>query len=327
MKRFTTLILILLALFSCKREFDVTPADGDSVPVVNAIFDAKDTVHRVGVYLAQGQKVEDASAEDLTLKLNGAVIRSGTAVAGSVNEIDARFTSGDRLTIEATVNGIAIRGEAVVPEAPNVTLTDTLFVTDTLDGDKLRCYFTVNDKRGEQNYYRIEATEEYSADHYNRYSSEAFHHFYNRFSVEVNTSNDPIISSGYSTGHLDILSSVVSENTWSVFSDEAFDGKAVTLQVDIPVSEVLSSMKELINREDYDGFREWGNVQGAILLRVYSISKDQYDYLKAVTQIAFYGGEFSFLVEPTPLPVNVSGGLGHIAVDMPAVIRIPVSAG
>ena len=55
---------------------------------------------------------------------------------------------------------------------------------------------------------------------------------------------------------------------------------------------------------------------------MYGISQDQYQYLKAVTQMEFSGSDFNFLVEPIPLPTNVTGGLGLVAVDMPAAVRV-----
>ena len=58
-----------------------------------------------------------------------------------------------------------------------------------------------------------------------------------------------------------------------------------------------------------------------VYLKVYSISEDQYRYLKAATSLEYNDFDLNFLVEPVLLPSNVSGGLGMVAIDMPTYVE------
>ena len=248
-------------------------------------------------------------------KSAGGISPSGGA--GSANE-SAQAGSISSIRICSTAGSRTVSAEVTVPEKPEI-----LSCEGVLSDGTMICHVTLRDKPGVKNWYRISVDESLAYDHYSRYGLISHQEEYNH-SRDIDTSHDPVISSGYTSEGNDLFSAMVPENTWHIFSDDGFEGKEVTLRVDIPVGSLRERIAQLKdwnenNGEDYEEFQ---NIEGSFILKVCAISQDQYQYLKAVTQMEFSGSDFNFLVEPIPLPTNITGGLGLVAVDMPAAVRI-----
>lgn len=323
MKYLPSYILLLLAATACdkddlERTYDLTPRDNSPVLVMNALMDGGEESHSIELFTSYAQTTEMATASNLAVEINGSPVYAGASQKGG-EVIYSAFHSGDRLSIRATAGSRTVSAEVTVPEKPEI-----LSCEGVLSDGTMICHITLRDKPGVKNWYRISVDESLAYDHYSRYGTLINHQEEYNHSRDIDTSHDPVISSGYTSEGNDLFSAMVPENTWHIFSDDGFEGKEVTLRVDVPVGSLRERIAQLKdwnenNGEDYEEFQ---NIEGSFILKVYGISQDQYQYLKAVTQMEFSGSDFNFLVEPIPLPTNVSGGLGLVAVDMPTPVRV-----
>lgn len=142
------------------------------------------------------------------------------------------------------------------------------------------------------------------------------------------TSSEPVLSTA-SSSEGSILDALAEDaNRYCVFKDDLFKDKEYTLKLYFRESQVMYSRKY----HDYEGgyydeetglwvepdLPEGWSYKANILVRLYSISHDQYIYLKAM-DLSELGMLFS---EPVSIPSNVEGGMGFINVDSCKEIRM-----
>ena len=144
----------------------------------------------------------------------------------------------------------------------------------------------------------------------------------------MDTSSEPVLSPASSSenGILDMIAE--DSNSYCVFNDAMFQDKEYTLKLYFQEYQVMYSRKY----HDYDtgyydeetglwvepDLPEGWTYKASILVRLYSISQDQYIYLKAL-DLDDLGILFS---EPVSIPTNVEGGMGFVNVDSYKEIRM-----
>lgn len=147
-------------------------------------------------------------------------------------------------------------------------------------------------------------------------------------SLYLDTSSEPVLSTASSSdgGILDAIAE--DSNRYCVFKDDLFKDKEYTLKLYFQETQIMYSRKY----HDYEGghydeetglwiepdLPEGWSYKANILVRLYSISQDQYIYLKAM-DLSDLGMLFS---EPVSIPTNVDGGMGFINVDSYKEIRM-----
>lgn len=289
--------------------------------VMNGQMDAGKESHVIRLYTSVAQVVEPVRTPSVNIALNGSEIDWEASSDGA--EFDALFNPGDIFTVKAGENGLSVVSEAVVPHEATILSCET-----GLEDGVLHCRVTLQDRPGEKNYYRIgRAVFECSYIH-NSYGHTTPYSVVK--DIEVDTSGDPVINSGFSSEALDEISLFMPENKWSIFTDKEFADGTVTLKIDVRVGYLqseINSVKESYTM-DLDSEGNWvketynSDISADIILKIYSISEMQYQYLKAVTTWDNFDYEVHPLAESAPVPSNVTGGLGVIAIDMPATYRL-----
>ena len=134
-----------------------------------------------------------------------------------------------------------------------------------------------------------------------------------------------MLNDGYQTESSatdDLFADMMPYNMTKVFSDRFFKDS----DCNVTVRFVWNSKYMFLGK--WDGYRghpaESVTKKSTILVRLMSIGKDYYDYLRAVN--SFYPSEFEYnpFIEPVEIPSNVEGGLGFIgagsAYDYPVVL-------
>ena len=149
--------------------------------------------------------------------------------------------------------------------------------------------------------------------------------------VWLDNSSEPVLSSATSsnTGILDILSE--ESNSYNAFSDNVFKDKEYTLKLFYKENQVSESrhyyyhydvewtpveVKDETTGQTYTKYEPTPLPEGVtyssrMRIKLYSISHDQFIYIKALglTDMAM------FFSEPISIPSNVNGGMGFITID------------
>lgn len=317
---------ILLLLGACTslddltRTYDITPEDTGNPLIMNAQMDAGADTQTVFFHTGHPDEATLTAVSRFCVKVNGTTVAEGASETGSPT-FSAAFHPGDRVEMEARANdGRSVRAETVVP-APLSILSQEVQISED---EMMQCRLRVADRPGEKNWYRLGVWVQTSYDR--QLPERPYEHLvFLSESNLVNISGDPILSSGYSSGEEDdgLLGLMQPENGWMIFNDQAFTDGEATLHFSLYVPEIFFFRYLRNNGKDYDG-NPVKNVELNLILKVYSLSEDQYRYLKAVNAMDYYSYDFNFLSEPITLPTNVEGGLGLVTVDYPASVMVGI---
>lgn len=274
----------------------------------------------------------------------------GNLYNASKYKFDYSFAQGDRIDIDIKDNtGLTADASASVPKDPVIKkveilhdvphkTSDSIFDWDTgyyydpyYDEDspypssawhELRV--TLQDIPSEDSFYRLDVDIVYTLTDGEEVKTGAF-------GVSVDTSSEPVLSSASSSngGLLDAL--VEESNRYNAFTDNVFKDKEYTLKLFFRENQVSYA------RQYYSVYdTEWTEVEVTdektgqtytkyvpeplpdgvtyetkMRVRLYSISHEQYIYLKALglDDIAI------FFSEPISIPSNVNDGMGFVSID------------
>ena len=130
--------------------------------------------------------------------------------------------------------------------------------------------------------------------------------------IDYQTFHDTILEDGYSAGEASsLLDELLATNQMHCFSDKEFrDGEAVVR----PYFDA-----DYFTWRDYNyywicpGTHE-GDLHSTFTLYLRTISRDFYNYLRALNNMETYGYDVTPIIEPTSLPNNVTGGYGLVSV-------------
>lgn len=182
---------------------------------------------------------------------------------------------------------------------------------------------TLQDIPSEDSYYRLDVFIE--------------HTIKNKKEVEkgtsgiwMDTSSEPVLTSATSStgGILDALAE--ESNNYNAFSDNVFKDKEYTLKLFFQESQVSYTRHyytyydtnwnydETTGKYTPDPLPKGVTFNSEMVVRLYSISHDQYIYLKAIglQDMAL------FFSEPVSIPSNVSGGMGFVNIDSSKEARL-----
>lgn len=109
-------------------------------------------------------------------------------------------------------------------------------------------------------------------------------------------------------------------NIYCIFSDRKFENEAAVVNVSISKKEVFSTAL------DYEVYLENDIVKTTHWLDVSlgSISKEEYDYLSAISTLKVNDFDSSALMEDAVIPNNVNGGEGFVTAYVETVSTIEV---
>lgn len=261
---------------------------------------------------------------------------------GTRYNFDYSFAPGDNVSFDVSNGPGSVAGATVtVPKDPVIkkvellhevphTSSDSMFDyggyyydSNYVDEDNPYPYdswhelrVTLQDIPSEDSYYRLDVFIEYTLkDKKNVETGTA--------GIWLDTSSEPVLTSATSStgGLLDALTE--ESNSHNAFSDNVFKDKEYTLKLFFQESQVsytrhyYSYYETQWNYDEASGkyipdpLPKGVTFSSKMIVRLYSISHDQYIYLKAlgVQDMAL------FFSEPVSIPSNVNGGMGFVNID------------
>ena len=317
MRKLPLYILILLAAASCGRTIALEN-EGSSSLTLNSLISTGDTLHTAFVAMSGFDGISKIEAATLKCYVNGGLQSESSALEGweppQAVRFSARINPGDavRLVLE-TPNGGHAEAEVTAPSPARITRVDTSRLSMIPPGqDRPRKCIgfmtTVEDIRGEDNFFRVRA-----------YSESAFvvsvqgpyevHHtgdtifFASRKELSVINTREPVLNNGIripSDNNSDYF-----DNGFNIFRDDSFRDASTTLDL-VTVSDYYSCNKTYSTGSSYV-CRSRGTI------RLETMDRDTFSYLNAVQ----YSSSALFEValnSPVIFRHNVRGGLGFVGV-------------
>lgn len=278
-------------LFSCITEIDVPVNDGSSLPVINALF-------------SEGEKLKlyvsniDTSSHTIELYKNDEYIETLTNKTDFYYLSESNLLSGNFYSVHVndSENNIVISAEDSIP-FPN-EINDIEFILDSkylifngVEGDASTVKIVIDDPEKTRDYYELLV---YVIE-YNQYDPNTDLVYDSIYILKDITTEDPILLAE---------GNKLSRNKSFVFSDELFNGKHTSINIDY-----------------FSGCSGCG-YKHAVVLR--TISYNYYNYMKSlllyfnVTNLAEFEsitdlGSFIFEAAPVNLYSNITNSLGIFA--------------
>lgn len=326
----------------------------DPVLVINAQMTDREDTHTIHLSTSSRSKVSPVPDGTVSVRINSGAPIAATWVApeegyeefsSSQFIFTEKLNPGDVVEVTGQKGSLSAKATVTVPQEPG--LLDVEFNHDVKHGSSDSIfggdgYYELYWPYAEPNPYEASAWHEIKV----RIKDAPGDSFY-RVSIilettlttdegsEVqtgrlypDTSSEPVLSTASSSDG-GILDAIVEEaNSFCAFGDDLFKDKEYTLKLYFRENQVMYSRKYHNYEEGhYDeetglwiepDLPEGWSYKANILVRLYSISRDQYIFLKAM-DLSELGMLFS---EPVSIPTNVEGGMGFVNVDSYKEIRL-----
>lgn len=353
MKRFIYTALALIAAACTSTEYiDVEELEPELV--LNAQMTTGSALHHIHLSSSTRSMVKAEHGATVSVTYNDSPVPETLTEDDTEGRTSASYSytkylrAGDRLVIRAQSGSKSVTSTVTVPEAPlyfdasvqenvqHATPDSFLDFGYTEPGavyqipeDTLYPYeawhllkVDLKDFPGDS-YYRVGAYVVTRLYDENGITKES-----NQRAIWLDTSSEPVFgAASTSGGMLDALAE--GDNSYNLFTDSVFADKDYTLKLFFQEVQIASSRKYL-SYEQNPETGEWEEhatppegytYEAYILVKLFSISFDQYIYLKALG-LDDMGFLFS---EPVSIPSNVEGGLGFVSVDSCVAKYIPLS--
>ena len=239
----------------------------------------------------------------------------------------ATLRPGDEVRVEASKGSQKVWAQVTVPQPAELVQVDTQRVvrslsyvdidgSDSYDEAFMEMAVKIRDVPGDDSYFMLAGDylmegEFQRHDESGAVDSTAYYRQWNR-EIDYQTFHDAILEDGYSAGGVNsLLEDILVTNQMHCFSDKEFrDGEAVVR----PFFDA-----------DYFIWRDYGyqwicpgtdegDLHASFNLHLRTISRDFYNYLRALNNLQTYGYDVIPIIEPTILPNNVTGGYGLVSV-------------
>ena len=324
------IIAAALLTVSCENTVEKIWSDQNkAMLVVNAQLLQDMGSHRVFVNCSEGSDTREVRDAAVTCSINGGAAISAQPLTSEIELYDGSFAEeyhgygfdatlnpGDEVAIDVRWNGLSASSKVKVPEsAAKITAMDTMRVV--LSGENVntggnrrttRQYnITVKDKAGEPNYYMLRAEDiYYQIDASGR--KVASLSINGAFDADYDRLLHPIENS--------VIDEIIGDdNHYELFTDEMFADASCTLKIyDSYYGVYLEDYMQFFAR-----FREGDSYAMDRIFKVYTVTFDEFIYLKAIGSAGNY---VEFMTEPVIFPENVTGGLGFVTVATPATWTI-----
>ena len=239
----------------------------------------------------------------------------------------AQLRPGDEVRVEASKGALKAWAQVTVPQPATLVRVDTNRVvrtlsyadidgTDTYDAAYMEMAVSIRDVPGEDNYFVLAGSHLLEGEFRRLDESGAVdstvHYRAEDREIAYQTFHDTILEDGYSAGGASsLLEDLLATNEMHCFSDKEFrDGEAVVR----PYFDA-----DYFSWRDYNyywigpGTNE-GDLHATFSLHLRTISRDFYNYLRAINNMQTYGYDVTPIIEPTMLPNNIVGGFGMVSV-------------
>ncbi len=319
--------LLLLVAAGCEETIDIEIEDQEPLLVLNAQLSSDRTQHTVFLSLSTVSNVTAVKGADVKVSINGAAPVKAVEQAEKTDEwnyrsytgylFEAELHPGDKVQLTASKDSRSASCEVTLPPRINLMSADTsrvqvrTYENYTEESFQLKVDFQDPE---EENYYRFSCVLESDVITTMK-GGETFLHPQHR-TLRLDTSNDPVISEGLSTGSDNALSFFKVDNSYAVFSDELFRGSRRTFRFSISPYALEDLIFPAVSADDPDW--DWDQVSlirsthRRLGVMLYSLDYVTYRYLKSLNNMETFGYEQQILIEPTTLPSNVEGGTGFV---------------
>ena len=319
------------AAISCEHPVETIWSDGnEALLVVNAQLLQDKHTNRIIVNCSEGAGCSVVRDAEVECSINGGakiaalpVVREIKLFDGSVSEeflgydMESALSAGDEISIEVNWDGLSATARTTVPEsAASITALDTMRVVLTRDdfdtGSSTRTTrqynITIKDKPGEKNYYLLMSEEIY---YRLDASGRKVASFVNSGTFDA---SDDVILHSVGSSILDVILGR-DDNIYELFDDGMFADASHTLKIyDLYYGIYLDGFVRF-----FEQFEEGESYSMDRVFKIYTISFEEYLYLKAVDAARTY---IDFMTEPVVYPGNVTGGLGFITAATPATCTV-----
>lgn len=306
-------LVIALLVISCENEIPFDLKENPPKLVMNALIDAESSENHL--YLSMTGRVKTSPVADATveIRINGQLRETVHAQPESSTNhfpnryvITSAFSPGDVVRIDATTpsGNCHAWAEEIVPypiKAIEKVDTMTRYIHKTGYTQKqLQYKITFSDRPDEPSFYRLvvetETTEQQTTP--DGRDTTATYRYYSLINYEdvVLTDGRPSTMEDRDNAIFDVV-----ENRYNVFDDARFTNTSYTMTV----------YNYPFYTFNYGSPNTTCHVKTSVTIRLKSITKDEYYYLKALNAITSdaYDDDIS---EPVRIPGNVNGALGII---------------
>ena len=339
MRPFIPISVALLLLCACTNLLDYRSGQSEELIIMNALLRTDETEHTVWLHRGLIDKVESLDDARLDCYINGSLaaravrtdMKKGYDYPYSKYSFNAVICPGDEVRLEAASGKMHASATVTAPRPATLVAADTLTVTDSpyadvstysaagvydpqVKGRALSCRLTLRDLPGESNWYRLCATlDKEQQDHFPDHpEKDRTRHL--RYEWYFGFDLDPILSDGYQSqeeGASSLIDPVY--NYFCAFRDNRFaDGEAL---VEIHLSPASTQARfAYYAGEEGDDENAVHTFHPRMILRLLTLSAEEYNYLSAISRGLSRGFDWNFLLEPVSFPSNVEGGLGLVSV-------------
>lgn len=314
----------LLSFTSCENEIPYHSPLHTPKLVMNALLEAGVEENFVYLNLSGANQISHVDEAVVRLYVNDQVVETaeelpplrpyGNAPDAELPEIAKRkkfrlktkLSPGDHLRLEAVAEGGHYRAEAdvTVPRPLDGLQVDTaeVMLKDGSSGFKLcrRYLVSLNDRAGEQNYYRLDIRRELKV-YGSSFTGNDTVVYVNRTGL-INREDIVLTDGRPLTGdEADNLFLPNIENKFNVFTDRLFADGSYTLKVYTEAwDNFTTSAVAVVKRVERKSF-VW----------LLTLTEEEYRYLKALNCLDSDDYDTT-LMEPVVVPSNVKGGLGFV---------------
>jgi len=352
MKRYLYIAMAIIAASCTSTEYiDVEELEPELV--LNAQMTTGSALHHVHLSSSTRSTVKAVHGATVSVTYNGTPVPETLTEDDTQNNTSASYSymkdlkAGDELTIRATSGSKTVTSTVTVPEAP-ILLDATVQanVQHSTPGGffdfgitEPAPYYQPEDSPYPYDTWHLlkVSMKDLPGDSYYRLGVYVVTNLYDENGITkdsylmpiwFDSSAEPVFgATSTSGGMLDAIAE--GNNSYNIFTDAVFSDKDYTLKLYFQELQVASSRKyhsfsqnmETGEWEEQTAPPEGYSYEAYILVKLFSISFDQYIYLKA---LGLDNTAFLFS-EPVSIPSNVEGGLGFVSVDTCEARYIPLS--
>lgn len=318
MNKIMTIISCLFLLASCENEIPFNIQDNPPKLIVNALLDDDKEFNDIVVALTGRDEITSVNEAIVRIYLNCTLKDEISTPAGpdSTNlrgtyQTGLKFSAGDRIKIEVQTknNKHHAWAEVTVPTPIPVEKIDTATIKKT-DSWSSSTYFrartTFTDNDPQKNFYRIVMEYQAKIDAENT-EDETSGTIQATLINTLDIREDFVLTEGRPNIQDDNLIAIP-ENKFSIFDNSLFNG-----QYTMTTSMYMPNEYSFSSHAWYAGYNKILHVRPWVRIRLISLSKEQFLYLKALN--TYESAEYDeYLSHPIKFPSNVNGGTGIVGV-------------
>lgn len=319
MKNILYILIIALAFTACENEIPFDVKDNPPKLIVNALLEADKSENFITLALTGREKISYIDDAVIDVYLNGELkehivssINTSNNISPGLFRTRLQFSPKDVIKIEVRTNDGAHSAwaEVVVPEPIAIEKIDTMTVTKNTgwgNNKFIRMKTTFTDNGDEKNYYRIVVEKELTLQIKSSITGNDTI-VKSSQSEQIIIQEDVVLTDGRPSTNEDNGFLIPIQNKYGVFDNSRINGTYT----------MITSMSH--NNDYYWGvmFGDVKKISSTIKVRLMSLSKMQYFYLKALNiyDSTDYDDFFNL---PIKLPSNIEGGTGVVGVSTQSV--------